>query len=62
MPCFTDILEDLLFTVTDFLQRANVTHWVSYGSLLGIVRNNAMLPWTVDDDVVIAGMRLPLLY
>ena len=33
--------------------KAKVTHWVSYGTLLGAIRQNTILPWTSDADIVV---------
>jgi phosphorylcholine metabolism protein LicD len=38
------------------MERFNVTHWVSYGTLLGIARDGDIIPWTIDDDIVIKGI------
>lgn len=52
-PCMEHVLRDMGIALTDALERANVDHWVSYGTLLGAVRGEKVLPWTADVDVVI---------
>ena len=39
------------------MEQFNITHWVSYGTLLGIARDQGIIPWTIDDDIVIKGKQ-----
>jgi len=55
LPCSTAILKEMIFAVTEVLEKHAVTHWISYGTLLGAVRNHSIIPWTYDVDVVIPG-------
>jgi len=42
----------LLNDVTDILDEYNVNYWLDFGTLLGVVRENRILPW--DDDIDIS--------
>jgi phosphorylcholine metabolism protein LicD len=42
----------LLNDVTDVLDKYDVKYWLDFGTLLGIVRENRILPW--DDDIDIS--------
>lgn len=48
-----DILGELALTLTEALEAAEVTHWISYGTLLGAARDGKIIPWTTDVDIVI---------
>jgi len=54
-PCSTDILKEFSLLVIGLLEKNNFTYWVSYGTLLGVVRDGGIIPWTYDADVVIDG-------
>ncbi len=42
----------LLNDVTDILDEYKVNYWLDFGTLLGVVRENRILPW--DDDIDIS--------
>ena len=54
-PCQRAVLRDLIFVMTDLLEKANIRHWISYGTLLGAMRDQKIIPWTADVDVVVKG-------
>ena len=41
----------LLRSVTDILDAAGVRYWLDHGTLLGIVREQRLLPWDTDMDI-----------
>ena len=41
----------LLQSVTDCLDQNNITYWLEGGTLLGVVRENRLLPWDNDMDI-----------
>lgn len=43
--------EKLLITVTQILNKHNIPYWLEGGTLLGIVRENRLLPWDNDVDI-----------
>ena len=45
---------ELLTQVSQSLSRAGISYWVTYGSLLGLVRQNALLAWDNDVDIAVA--------
>ena len=45
---------ELLTRLSQCLSRAGITHWITYGSLLGLVRQNSLLAWDNDVDIAIA--------
>ena len=44
---------DLLFYTTDFMDKHNIVYHLEGGTLLGIIRDNALLPWDYDVDISI---------
>jgi len=42
----------ILNDVTDILDEYNIKYWLDFGTLLGVIRENRILPW--DDDVDIS--------
>ena len=46
--------DDLLFKkVNKILSDTNINYWVCHGTLLGIVRDNMILPWDHDIDFAV---------
>jgi lipopolysaccharide cholinephosphotransferase len=43
----------VLFTVTELLSKKNIPYHLEGGTLLGIVRDNDLLPWDYDVDISI---------
>uniref|UniRef100_A0A7S2LVX7 LicD/FKTN/FKRP nucleotidyltransferase domain-containing protein n=1 Tax=Zooxanthella nutricula TaxID=1333877 RepID=A0A7S2LVX7_9DINO len=48
-----DILFDILSYTADFLEQNNLEYYVTYGTLLGAVRDRDVIPWTGDIDLVV---------
>ena len=48
--CCTSHLKELHFFTGDLLKRNNILHWLDYGSLLGAVRHEELIPWDLDGD------------
>jgi len=44
---------NLLQKVTEILERHNIQYWLESGTLLGIIRENRLLPWDTDLDLSI---------
>eukprot|EP01114_Cavostelium_apophysatum_P020122 TRINITY_DN6654_c0_g1_i1.p1 TRINITY_DN6654_c0_g1~~TRINITY_DN6654_c0_g1_i1.p1 ORF type:complete len:312 (+),score=37.46 TRINITY_DN6654_c0_g1_i1:154-1089(+) len=61
LPCSSDILREMTFAVTEALEKRNFTHWISYGTLLGAARDQKIIPWTQDADIVIHGSQFKFL-
>jgi len=59
--CQQHILEYMLVKVSEKLQRHNVTTWLAYGTLLGMIREHGIIPWTLDNDLGILDPGDPLL-
>jgi hypothetical protein len=45
---------ELLSRLSQCLATAGIPHWVTYGSLLGLVRQNSLLAWDTDVDIAVA--------
>lgn len=45
---------ELLSRLSQCLGQAGISHWVTYGSLLGLVRQNSLLAWDNDVDIAVA--------
>ncbi|OAD21065.1 LicD-like protein, partial [Candidatus Thiomargarita nelsonii] len=48
--CCTNHLKELLFFTEDLLTKHGIFHWLDYGSLLGALRNQEIIPWDTDVD------------
>jgi len=51
----------MLRTVTDLLDSNNIDYWLEGGTLLGVVRENRLLPWDNDLDISIKEEEWPKL-
>jgi hypothetical protein len=50
-PCCTSHLTELTEFVHELLDRHAILHWVDYGTLLGAVRDEALIAWDTDVDL-----------
>ncbi len=48
-----DIALEILKEVTDVLDKNGIEYWLEGGTLLGVVRENRLLPWDNDMDISI---------
>ena len=46
-------LNDMLKTLTDVLESANITYFMQFGTLLGAYRHHGPIPWDDDNDVMV---------
>ena len=46
-------MESTLFRVVDILNIHKISYWVTDGTLLGIVREDRILPWDSDIDIAV---------
>ena len=51
--CCSMVIEQLLRGLHDFLREKGVSFYVMFGTLLGARRDEAIIPWTSDLDVVV---------
>ena len=56
--CHEVLLETLDFTVKKFDDNS-IPYWLTFGTLLGAVRNNKIIPWDEDIDLGILVMDMP---
>ena len=49
--CCASILKNALSFIDTFFELHNLSYVIIYGTLLGAVRNNTIIPWTRDIDV-----------
>lgn len=47
-----DILYEILYTFDDFCKENDIHYFLAYGTLLGAVRHNGIIPWDDDVDVM----------
>ena len=52
-PCCTHILRDMAHTFDKVMSKLGLQYIVSFGTLLGLIRSDKIIPWTADDDFVI---------
>lgn len=51
----------MLHRVTRTLESAGVTYWLDHGTLLGVIREQRLLPWDTDLDISVPASSLPQL-
>lgn len=62
MPeCCRDNLRTMLIDVCEAFNESKIHYWVDYGSLLGLIRHNDIIPWDHDNDFGIFYNDLPKL-
>ncbi len=49
----SDFREKILFKTISILKSNNIDYWITDGTLLGIIRENRILPWDGDLDIAI---------
>lgn len=59
--CCTEHLLELAFFLEDLMNENDVPHWLDWGSLLGAVRNEELIPWDDDADFGILMANVPRL-
>src|SRR5690606_21467230 len=52
-PCCTDVMRWMLEDIDDFFKSYNISYFLTFGTLLGAIRNQSMIPWTRDIDISI---------
>jgi len=52
-PCCTHILRDMLRVFDESMAGFGLDYFLGFGTLLGTVRSGRVLPWTLDNDIVI---------
>lgn len=57
-PCCIEGFKNLLFYITDLLDKNDITYWLDYGTLLGAVRNGEIIPWDSDIDLGTLGTEV----
>ncbi|KAL7533837.1 hypothetical protein ACHAXR_005480 [Thalassiosira sp. AJA248-18] len=53
-PCCTHVLRDMIRTVDDALCGLGLEYFAGYGTLLGLIRDDHVIPWTADNDFVVS--------
>lgn len=52
-PCCTHILRDMLRIFDESMSTLGLEYFVGFGTMLGLVRAGRVIPWTIDNDVVL---------
>ena len=52
-PCCTHILRDMLHIVDNSMANLGLDYFVGFGTLLGLIRSGRVIPWTIDNDIVV---------
>jgi glycerol-3-phosphate cytidylyltransferase-like family protein len=51
--CCASHIVEILFYVTDLLDKHNITYFIYWGTLLGSLRHKGLIPWDTDADLYI---------
>jgi phosphorylcholine metabolism protein LicD len=54
--------ESILIEITSFLEHHHIRYWLDFGTLLGIYRDGALIPWDNDADISIHGDDVEILW
>ena len=57
-PCCTDKLREMLINVTDVFDELDILYWIDFGTLLGAIRHQDIIPWDYDVDLCIMKKNL----
>ncbi len=49
--CCRNNLTDMLLFIDEFMKRHEFQYWLAYGTLIGCVRDKAVIPWDEDIDL-----------
>mmetsp|Transcript_7212 Transcript_7212/g.13455 ORF Transcript_7212/g.13455 Transcript_7212/m.13455 type:complete len:389 (-) Transcript_7212:357-1523(-) len=52
-PCCTHVLRDMLRVFDESMAQMGLDYFLGFGTLLGTVRYGRVIPWTLDNDIVI---------
>lgn len=52
-PCCTHILRDILTVFDGTMSELGLDYFVGFGTLLGLIRSDRVIPWTIDNDIVV---------
>lgn len=61
-PCCVHILRDMAAAFDAVMCKLGFEYFSSYGMLLGLVRNDKLIPWTSDNDYVATERTLAAMY
>jgi len=53
-PCCFHILRDMIREIDDAMCTLGLEYYAAYGTLLGLVRDDHVIPWTADNDFVVS--------
>jgi hypothetical protein len=56
-PCCTHILRDMLRTFDVIMATLGLDYFIGFGTLLGLIRSGRVIPWTIDNDIVIENVQ-----
>jgi len=56
-PCCTHILRDMLRTFDGIMATIGIDYFIGFGTLLGLIRSGRVIPWTIDNDIVLEDVR-----
>ncbi|MCK4796964.1 MAG: LicD family protein [Spirochaetes bacterium] len=54
-----EIIKSLLADTIKLLEKHGINYWLDCGTLLGIIRDNALIPWDHDADIGISSEYVP---
>lgn len=57
-PCCTHILRDMLRAFDKSMTTLGLDYFVGFGTLLGLIRSGRVIPWTIDNDIVLESERV----
>jgi hypothetical protein len=61
-PCCSHVLRDMAKAFDDVMCELGLEYFAAYGTLLGLLRSDKLIPWTIDNDYLVTKDTLSVLF